>query len=614
MRNARARNIPPAGELRRSQVLTTFGPGSMVDLPKHAVLIGGLDHWHFAEQKRVFEDRLERRVCDLLSLDEVTLYEPPVDLEDPAAPRSGITAFLFPGWFLAQVDERYRAPDGRIYRTRPLVPWDHLVKGGYLDRNRKTIPVVPVRFVQACVKGHISDIDWYAYVRESRDCDRSGSLWFDEGGAGNDFAEIFVRDERNNNRRRALSHATIPGANVLGRCSGRQPWLGPRVFTACDEHNRLLTRSASNAYFSQTLSVIAIPDRDAALRKAVEEVYEDFLQYCEGQDDVARERRKARVMNAIEGHADEAVWADIRRRKGGLPDEVRSIKQAEIETLMVTPDSLGDDVPGGDFYARARNLGDLPGELRERLDRVVLVHRLREVVAQVGFTRFEAIMSDIDGELELPVEPAPLARETTWVPAVENKGEGVFLSFSRAAVQAWLERPGVREQSQRLDAGFAAWAARRGVREPRPPGVAYTMLHSLSHLLITAVALECGYSASAIRERVYAGDYGYGILLYTGAPGSEGTLGGLVAVGKNIENHLQRALEIGRLCSNDPVCSQHDPTNPHEERFLHGSACHGCLLIAETSCERRNEFLDRALVVPTVSTSDAAFFGGGGDR
>ena len=136
------------------------------------------------------------------------------------------------------------------------------------------------------------------------------------------------------------------------------------------------------------------------------------------------------------------------------------------------------------------------------------------------------------------------------------------------------------------------------------------LLHSLSHLLITAVALECGYSASSIRERIYAGESGYGILLYTGAPGSEGTLGGLVDIGRNIEHHLAQALEMGHLCSNDPVCAQHEPHNPHEKRFRHGAACHGCLLVAETSCERRNEFLDRALVVPTVADQDAAFFPG----
>jgi uncharacterized protein DUF1998 len=608
-KKGRGKRIPPTGELRQSQVLTTFGPGSMVDLPNHAVLIGGLDHWHFAERRRIFEDRLEGRLKDLLSLDELSLYEPPVDNGDPAAPRSGITGFLFPAWFLAQVDETYKAPDGREYRTRPMIPWDRLVKGGYLDVNRKIVPVVPVRFVQACVKGHISDIDWYAYVRETYDHDRAGQLWFDEGGAGNDFAEIFVRDERNSNHRRQLSHATLPEKRVLGTCGGKKPWLGPRVWEKCDQPNRLLTRSASNAYFSQTWSVIAIPDTDAALKDAVDLVYEDFLQYCASIDDVRHERKKLKVTLALEGHTDEAVWADIERRKGGTLVSSKSIKQAEIETLMASPDSLGEDIPNGDFYARARSLEGLPAALQGRLDRVVLVQRLREVVAQVGFTRFDSSKPDIDGELSLGVELAPLAREPTWLPAIENRGEGVFLSFSSDAIGSWLKRDEVRARGDRLMSGFDAWAERKGVEGAVFPGLPYLMLHSLSHLLITAVALECGYSASAIRERVYAGEYGFGILLHTGTAGSEGTLGGLVEVGRDIENHLLRALELGRLCSNDPVCSQHDPANLHEERFLHGSACHGCLLIAETSCEQRNEFLDRALVVPTVSTSGSAFFG-----
>ena len=42
---------------------------------------------------------------------------------------------------------------------------------------------------------------------------------------------------------------------------------------------------------------------------------------------------------------------------------------------------------------------------------------------------------------------------------------------------------------------------------------------------------------------------------------------------------------------------------------LHGAACHGCTLIAETSCEMRNEYLDRALAVPTLYAAGAAFFG-----
>ena len=125
---------------------------------------------------------------------------------------------------------------------------------------------------------------------------------------------------------------------------------------------------------------------------------------------------------------------------------------------------------------------------------------------------------------------------------------------------------------------------------------------------MTSIALDCGYPASSLRERVYAGDGGYGILIYTGSSDSEGTLGGLVETGRRLADQLRRALEAGLLCSNDPVCAEHAPDSSLEGRLLQGAACHGCLLIAETSCEQRNDFLDRALVVPTVGVDAAAFF------
>ncbi|MBK8172537.1 MAG: DUF1998 domain-containing protein [Sandaracinaceae bacterium] len=140
------------------------------------------------------------------------------------------------------------------------------------------------------------------------------------------------------------------------------------------------------------------------------------------------------------------------------------------------------------------------------------------------------------------------------------------------------------------------------------------MLHSLSHLLMHALSLECGYAASALREHIYCGTEasGYamaGILLCTTSPGSEGTLGGLVAQGRRIDKHLERALRLGSLCSNDPICASHSPKDDPSERWLEGAACHGCLFVAECSCERFNRHLDRALVVPTIGNPAAlAFF------
>jgi len=145
--------------------------------------------------------------------------------------------------------------------------------------------VVPVQFIQACVNGHISDINWYRFVHNTspnKDC--KGPLWLDEGGSGNDFVEIFVRCEACK-ARRPLSDATVPSDKVLGACEGHRPWLGKASKEQCvsattgtAEYSRLLVRSASNAYFAQVLSVISLPDSDQTLRQAVNAVHEDFLQ------------------------------------------------------------------------------------------------------------------------------------------------------------------------------------------------------------------------------------------------------------------------------------------------------------------------------------------------
>lgn len=616
---------PPAGEIRQSQILSSFGPGSMVDLPETSIIMGGLNQWNYGKTEipRIYEPRLEQYLQQKFGQPNISLREPPASSQDPTGPRTGIQSFMFPGWFVAQVDEEFLAPSGKRYRTRPLMPWKKLAPHGgkYFDKDKKKRSVVPVRFVQACVHGHISDINWCYFVHRGASC--VGELWLDEGGTGNDFADIFVRCEACG-KRRPLSDATLPKSKELGICQGKRPWLGPAPHSseACgmDEDNRrvynkLLVRSASNAYFAQTSTVISLPSSDAAIKEAVNLVYEDFLQYAEGADDIAHDRKKKRVSEALGEFSNDQIWEEVKQRKSGARPESKKIKQVEIETLLSQPDEIGEDLPDKDFYARNRSLDGLPDSLKASVDRIVLVHRLREVRAQVSFTRFEAPFSDIDGELQLDVAPAALGLETDWFPAIETKGEGIFISFKPEAIAAWLKRDAVKKRGNELQQGFEKWLQRRDIKPDASgeqpfkfPGLPYVMLHSLSHLLITAISLECGYSASAIRERVYAGTSGYGILLYTGSSGSEGTLGGLIQIGRKIEHHIQTAIDSGRLCSNDPVCAQHKPDEAYEERFRHGAACHGCLLISETSCEQGNEFLDRALVVDTVENDGAAFF------
>ena len=194
--------------------------------------------------------------------------------------------------------------------------------------------------------------------------------------------------------------------------------------------------------------------------------------------------------------------------------------------------------PRSKFYAETLPRADWDPDSKTLLaavDKLVLVHRLREVVSLLGFTRFEAISPDKDGELDLDVIRASLAETITWLPAVENRGEGVFLSFRTEQVKRWQARPGVQTRARLILQGWQAWATERHRPEDGFPGLPYMMLHSLSHMLMTSISLDCGYPASSLHERIYAGDGGYGILIYTGSSDSEGTLGGLVETGRRLD-------------------------------------------------------------------------------
>ena len=123
-----------------------------------------------------------------------------------------------------------------------------------------------------------------------------------------------------------------------------------------------------------------------------------------------------------------------------------------------------------------------------------------------------------------------------------------------------------------------------------------------------------GYNAASLKERIYSkrpqeeGSPMAGVLIYTAAPDSEGTLGGLVSLGepKKLGYHIDQALEQMQLCTSDPLCAEHTPLKGTTS--LHWAACHGCLFSPETSCERGNKYLDRAVLVPTVLSADLAFF------
>ncbi len=611
-------------EVRSSQLLTTFGTGAMMDQPEGSVIVGGLDGWRYTTGPvpLIDEPRLLAKLRARLQRPNLTLRKPPSSSDDPTAGSPGITVFRFPRCFLVQKPEPRIGPDGKALPEsrgvrRQIVMQSQLTSGKFYDAGEKQ-EVVPLRFVRACEHGHLGDIDWRAFVHGFQGgC--AAPIYLEEKSTSGALVDIEVSCS-GCGAHRSLAQAAVKGSKALGRCDGRRPWLGSFAHEPCDQYSRLLIRSASNAYFSQTISVISIPDKKSPVDDIVKQLWDAGLSVLgKNPEHLSVMRQIPNIATRLAGIPDGEVLASVTRVAAGVAQFVeRPVKEVEYEAFAEAGEELGSDQPDGDFFARSLPRACWESPWMNDITDVILVHRLREVTAQVAFTRFESLGTDINGELpddelSLKVKPAAIAREAEWLPAIENRGEGLFLVFDGARIEQWSQKPEVIARGRLLEAGFSEWLRGHPGSKRKFPGVPYYMLHSFAHLLMTAISLDCGYPASSLRERIYAlgpsatAGWRFGLLIYTGSSDAEGTLGGLVEAARRISSFVHKALELASLCANDPICAHHDP-GQHDHAHLHGAACHGCVLVPETSCEQRNEFLDRALVVPTVERCGAEFF------
>jgi hypothetical protein len=375
---------------------------------------------------------------------------------------------------------------------------------------------------------------------------------------------------------------------------------------------------ASNSWFPITLSALSIPTASNRLAQLVEENW-PVLEKAATRE-VLDAFRQIGQLRAFAEFSDDDLWAAIESRRSSAPgvsdEEVLDLKLPEWQAFS----QADPDRNTADF--RLTRVSP-PPRYEPFFSQVVLVERLREVRSLLGFTRIESA-GDFADVSEIPEDRrAPLSRRPPrWLPASEVRGEGIFLQFNEVAVARWCRDPRVARRHREFWEDHRQW---RRVRRIEPaeagfPGIRYALLHSFAHALMRQFALECGYTAASIRERIYsrepeadngrapAGGAWAGVLLYTAAPDSEGTLGGLVSLGEPeaLARHLDQALEQMRLCASDPLCADYQA---HREGItLHGAACHACLFSPETSCERGNRYLDRTLLVHTFGSDSGAFF------
>jgi hypothetical protein len=392
----------------------------------------------------------------------------------------------------------------------------------------------------------------------------------------------------------------------------------------------------TNLYFPLTLSAIALPEievQDDAVARLRNEIEED------GSLGVAKTlwelgNRAGTVAMIQQGLVDRGVTFDPAKIPAAL-ESLFSSKAATIPGAAVPrePESellafrraefniIRNEVNDPD---RTPHLRVIPAAVSEELSpwigKVTLVERLRETRAFYGFDRLEPTSSPLsdmpDSAMQQLFRTPPYQRQERWLPAAEVFGEGIYLELSEERVTKWQDDNSDWLEG-RLDDGFIMRLG--GVFQTLPPLDAvsrrwasrYLLVHTLAHILINQLVFECGYSTASLRERLYvSGDPRApmaGLLIYTAAGDSEGTLGGLVRLGRSerLGQVLRRALSRASWCSADPVCSEN--LGGQGSKLANLAACHACILLPETSCETINQGLDRAVAVGTPYELECGF-------
>lgn len=565
--------------VRRGQLVIPFGVGAIVEVGADSFVCADLARWRYQDTLPINPSELQR------------ITGRPVRTPHEAAP-----FVRFPRWMFCPACRR-------MQRMTPG-------KERELAERQRTTPrcttcwqadLAPMGFVQACANGHLEDIDWFRWAHRNSQVSTGGQcapgaaklMFITTGAKGGDWETLRIECTTcgAGNSLQGLTTSPLPW-----KCRGRQPWMS-NDGQACDAKPFGHRRGDSNLYFPETLSAIdivvdgAMPStglREFIARQFVDGVWKDMRPVFESfQPTVLVEM----VRQAL---------SDLAAQRGVELTEVEEAFVSELENApekgMETPPtadqesilarewpvlSRSSDLSHEALIIRVRKPGhDWPAGLRQAVQRINLVPRLREVRALLGYRRVEA------GGPLLPLHSSDVRH---WLPGVEVWGEGIFIQFSEAFVSQWEDglAAGLRARVARMADKYEAAEKPRGRVSAR-----FIALHTMSHALCRRLAFDAGYSSTSLRERIYAGEKMAGILVYTADGDSEGSLGGLVRMGEpeRFLHTLSAALNDASWCSADPVCSE---TSVQGVGGLNGAACHACTLISETSCVHSNQLLDR---------------------
>lgn len=614
--------------VRRSQLISPFGIGAMMDFPKDESLMpAGLDAWPYGKQECpresgwfVREERLGVRLG-------VSHFRMPPDHREPDQgaqfANQNVPFVRFPRWhycyhcggmellsIFSSTSERCR---GRSYLQQSCET---------RAQNRRPF-LIPVRFVAVCDMGHIQDFPFMEWLHREQawninehklrlragrsSAGLSGITIECSCGLKRNLGDIFRFDEKEGG----------PLARIDSHCKGLRPWLGEMdaAPVPCGRFLRVLQRGASNVYFPHIVSSIYLPLWAEGISNDITIVLEQphfWTPLSQATVNGRVDPVRCQMVASITGvDASKLEVAAQRKLEGCQPTGVLGMVSDEEDFRRSEYHAIRDGRvgPQTELYVERTDLASFAPAISKFFSRICLVHKLRETRVLSGFTRIHPPDGNLASER---LQPMKLDQRIDWLPAIKVYGEGIFLEFDVPELTHWLSRqPGI---SVRLETLVAKYNAARTARQQPHRNITpkFVLLHTFAHILINQLSFDCGYGSAALRERIYC-DFTdmanpmQGVLVYTASGDSEGTMGGLVRQGKpgRLETTIRRTVKHAAWCSSDPVCIESAGQGADSANL---AACHGCCLLPETSCEEGNRLLDRALIIGQPNTPGLGFF------
>lgn len=589
--------------LRRSQFITTYGPGAIIEGKQGPRIVPALEFSMVFKNRQVtdFEITDSRLSTALLGNAGIVRLPSNAELGIPENTEIHDTS-PFPSWALCtrhQVLYHKLAGGGNPRQACPLCPVHFNEWNAWQQVRRQAI-----RFVQVCLRGHLDDVNWIGLIRHLKQpCQ---PLYLEWKGAGSALRNITILCPECGGKVNLGLAYSMPLA-----CSGRFPERG-RGRSFCDVEAKMIQRGASNLRMSELYSSLTIPPSDTRLNRLLET---SVIRATLAVVTISTKQELITMLNTLVGarvlgpalvaevnrYNEQEILAVVNQMKDPLPESNKELRLQEFEALkraaaMGSPPQ-SSSTPGAppQFEVLRADVKEFLGPRSRAYLRVTPVSRLRVVMVQKGYRRLDPLKGDV-------VECAYTdAQDKNWYPGTELYGEGLFIDLAPRSLVG-----GNHFSLQKHLSWINAWRDpeqyRQRIQVPSDEQdylhPVFVWWHTLAHRLINALSIDSGYSSAAIRERIYidideaSGEASGGILLYTAQPGGDGTLGGMIALVPQFDRVLRVAFNTIDGCSNDPLCSEVQ----FEKGKYNGAACYACQLVSETSCEHRNTRLDRNLL------------------